>query len=773
MALKIRSTANPELIGDIQPGWSIDENATPHAIGDGSASVGGVQFSAARRDDSEFLLNKAVTVYYEPEGTVTGGNNVTGTFDSVDVSGGTVGVTSTSLLSSLTAERSIRPTFNLDKEMLVKTASTTGGTDAIGLHARLDTTRGMVGFLYAQTISGSGTFSAVRFLSPETNQFTASVTLAGSAYYAAYPYEIDSTGRFYIWNPDSKTIQVYSPTGTLITSWSSPTTDGTSGFTTIKYNPYDNNLWVIDNLSRIRVFTRAGALVRTFTAYDELFTPSNGIGVRAYSISFTKDYVHVAESRGIYAYTYSGTPAFYTLYEGIAYDNNSGDQTSKQIEVDAYGNYVVNVAGRLLYIAPRYGVLYRSAPLTANVSPSSGRGLAINADGNYIVIFDDYQAPNVITGYKLYAGSPVTTRGYFFSVLATILGDLSKVTYSGTSASAVYPGWNDSAWGKLNELCAATGKEIVLQNDGILVRDVLSSDIGLSNFVGSPQVSGERGEGRYIEVVSQNTSVVSAAPVFDYKTDRSKTISADINEYNVTTFQTNVWLTSVQIPTAADGVIGIFPSAGTYTIVSSDNQPVPAALWRAGGGALSVSIGDDGTSVDVTINGPSAEILGYPAPYAVASLVGDGKSTGISVIGGGVAFSPTTQSIATGADWSIVTENIAQTISQPFITSIGQSYDRGQFAAAAANGGGQTLSLTIPTSDIGGLGLTAGSTFIYNKARWRIRSSKIGNASIGITANLLTTIGEHDARVSGETIGAHDTRLNALTLGDSAIKPLY
>jgi hypothetical protein len=766
MTLKIRNNANPDLIGDIQPGWSIDENATPHVIGDGSASVGGVQFSAGRRDDSEFLLNKPVTVYYEPEGTVTAVNNVTGVFDSVDASGASAGVTSTNLLAKLTAERSIRPTFNLDKEMLVKTSSTTGGTDAIGVHARLDTTRGMVGFLYAYSDPNTGiTSSAVRFLSPSSNEFVASVVLAGSAYYAAYPYEIDSTGRIYLWNPDSKTIQVYSPAGALITSWSSPTTDGTSGFTTIKYNPYDNNLWVIDNISRIRVFSRSGTLVRTFTAYDEFFTPSNGIGVRASSISFTKDYAHVAESRGVYAYTYLGTPAFYTLYDGIAYDNNTGNNATKQIEVDAYGNYVVHVAAQLLYMAQRYGVLYRSAPLPGTPS--------INADGNYLVVFGDYQAPNVITGYRLYAGSPVTTRGYFFSVLATILGDLSKVTYSGSSSAAVYPGWNDSLWTKLNELSAATGKEIVLQNDALLVRDVRASTVELTNFIGSPQRSGNTGTGRHVEVVNQNTYNLSGSVIFDYRTDATRTVTADVNERNVTNIAADAWLVSVQNPTPGNGSTGAYPDDGGYFIMASDGQWIPGAVWTQYGGSVVASVGANGTSIDLTVNGPVATIGGYPAPYTIGSVVGTGRATGLSLIGSGVGFNPQAVKVATGADWSITSEDISQTINQPFITDLPTAYERGEFAAAAANGASQTLTATIPTADIGGLGLTNGAMFRYDKAWWRIRSSKIGNATISITADLLTTTAQHDAVVPGETIGAHDARLAALTLGDSAIKPLY
>lgn len=765
MALKIRSTANPDLIGDIQPGWSIDENATPYAIGDGSASVGGVQFSAGRRDDSEFLLNKPVTVYYEPEGTVAPGNNVTGVFDSVDTSGGSVGVTSTNFLSKLTAEISVRPSFPMTEKLYVTSAPKNNPAE-VGDSPRFDPVRNMVATISrGDGVSIPTTGTRIKYYS-NSGVLLTWTDLTGGPFIDDYntPFGIDDTGRFYIYDRVNKAILVYTNAGAYVTSWATPTT--TNQPSVIKYNKYDNTIWVVDNLYRVRSFTKAGSVTRTWITYNNLFTASTsaGTGVTCNDIAFLPDSVHCALVNGVFAYTLSGTPLYYSFY------SESENVFAKSLEFDSYGNYLLYAFGYLYSMAVRGSVLSQSSMMVASTASRPQRGLAVNEDGNAVVL----SSPDISTsGLHIFSASPTTVRGYILSVLNKILGTVANITYSGSNKNVVFPGWNDSAWSKLNELCAATGKEIVLQNDGILVRDVLVSTISLTNFVGSPQLSGERGEGRHVEVVSQNTSVVSAAPVFDYRTDRTRTISANVNEYNVTNFQTNVWLTSVQKPTIADGQIGVFPAAGTYTVVSSDDLIVPASVWQASGGTLSVGVGLDGTSIDVTINGPGTPIIGYAAPYTVASLVGDGKSTGISVIGSGVAYAPTTQKIATGADWSIVTDDISQTINQPFITTVGAAYDRAEFTAASINGGGQSISFTVPTSDIGGLGLTAGSSFIYGKARWRIRTSKVGNATISITADLLTTVGEHDARVAGETIGAHDTRLAALTLGDSAIKPLY
>lgn len=769
MALKIRNNANPDLIGDIQPGWSIDENATPHVIGDGSASVGGVQFSAGRRNDSEFLLNKPVTVYYEPEGTVAAGNNVTGVFDSVDASGASVGTTSTNLLSTLTAERSIRPMLPLTNKLRTITGTNTGGNSAdLGYWPRYDATKQMVATIDRDYTFETGARAVIKYYDHTGTIVSRTVLTGGSFVALTFPFEIDNIGRFYVSDQATKTISVFSSTGAFLTSWSSPTTDD-FGFTTIKYNPFDDNIWVVDNTSRVRAFTKGGGVVRNWKTYDNVFQPSQGVGVRASDISFTANTVHVAQVNGIYAYSPTGTPLYSTLYQDIDYSNGNAP---KALEIDRYGNYVLAIIGRLYVYGQRGSVLSKTGQLSGlpNSTASSNYGLAITPDGHYMVGVEQVSS---VASFQIFAGSPVTLRGYAYSVLNAILPNILNVTYSGSNPTVTYPGWTDSVWTKLNELCSATGKEIILRENALLMRDIRNSSIELTNLAGSPQRSGEAANGRHVEIVSQNTSVLSASVVFDYRVDPTRTVTADVNERNVTNISADAWLVSVQNPTPGNGSTGAYPDDGSYFVMASDGQWIPGSVWTQYGGSVVASVGENGTSIDLTVNGPVATIGGYPAPYTIGSIVGSGRATGLSLIGSGVGFNPQAVKVATGADWSITSEDISQTINQPFITDLPTAYERGEFAAAAANGASQTLTATIPTADIGGLGLTSGAMFRYDKAWWRIRTSKIGNATISVTADLLTTTAQHDAVVPGETIGSHDARLAALTLGDSAIKPLY
>ena len=44
-------------IGDIAPGWSVNEYATPVTIGETSGGTGNVSFNAASLPDSLFVIN--------------------------------------------------------------------------------------------------------------------------------------------------------------------------------------------------------------------------------------------------------------------------------------------------------------------------------------------------------------------------------------------------------------------------------------------------------------------------------------------------------------------------------------------------------------------------------------------------------------------------------------------------------------------------------------------------------------------------------------------
>lgn len=826
MALKIRSTTNPDLIGEIQPGWSIEENTTPHAVGDSSSGVGGVSFAIDRRDDSEFLLNKNVTVYYENDNQVGElGNNVSGYFDSVNASTIDASVTSTNVLAPLVAQQNMPPVMDgVIARVFNKTSADRmpAGGGVVGdiiygigtgqLYTFNKKTFTRLGKVFLQDRPDGQTFLPVdSAINPFNNliyavnadgpnapinpiagiygldgSYVGNIELpaVGSSYRSFRGIGFDSSGNVYLGVRDKPSLSSAdmvtrvvkcSPTGTLISSWvifdssvfvSGPTTGS-------KIYDFYNPIITTDGVSEVMAvgyyLTMGGATLPEITdprnrkaflrGYTTTGTLSRSRNLPEWT-STTNDQSPVTTSRqDIISHLFYTAGSLYASY--LTYANasqNSNDTTSY------FGKFTKSDNTATILVP---------SPDANNVTKASY--IVDRALGSVYISGDDTlsQASAKYSHlYKMLLGD-IALSSIFRYYVDKVNPDLG-VTFTGSDPAAFYPGWSDSLWAKLNELCAATSKEIIFSDTNLVIRDIASSSVTLENFSPNPVTSiGDGSIARYINIVSQNASQIISRPVFDYMFDQSRSISAGVGEYNVTNIQTNVWLTSVQNPVMIAGQVGQYPGDGQYTVSSQDGLLVPPSTWQRYGGSVQVFIGQDGQSVDVAVTGPNQAIPGYQAPYSVSSQVGNGKSTGISVIGSGVATSPSTLKIATGADWSKISQDIAQTINTPFITSPAIAYDRAPWACTIANGLNQEISLTIPMHQLGGLGLVAGSTFVYRKCRWRIIGSTVNNLSVTVKAVRYGTVGEHDALYSGQTVGAHDARLAALTLGDSAIKPLY
>jgi hypothetical protein len=89
MAIEIEMTGSGT-VGDILPGWTVNEYATPANIGDFSNGSGGVNFTAEAKNDSLLLANNnIITKYTDPARSL---GQVSGVVKTVSQSGMTVSV---------------------------------------------------------------------------------------------------------------------------------------------------------------------------------------------------------------------------------------------------------------------------------------------------------------------------------------------------------------------------------------------------------------------------------------------------------------------------------------------------------------------------------------------------------------------------------------------------------------------------------------------------------------------------------------------------------
>jgi len=106
VALKIAMTGSGT-VGDVIPGWSVAEYATPVIAGLYAGGTGDVSLSAAGRDDSYFIINNdIVSTFTDVDGV---DHNISGVVRNVSQQGLSVSFGHTTVLEKFNAEKTIPP----------------------------------------------------------------------------------------------------------------------------------------------------------------------------------------------------------------------------------------------------------------------------------------------------------------------------------------------------------------------------------------------------------------------------------------------------------------------------------------------------------------------------------------------------------------------------------------------------------------------------------------------------------------------------------------
>lgn len=333
-------------------------------------------------------------------------------------------------------------------------------------------------------------------------------------------------------------------------------------------------------------------------------------------------------------------------------------------------------------------------------------------------------------------------------------------------------GFEGSVWEWLQQACTAYGWEIYLNSDDeISSRPIGSTSIVFSNPGAIPTMTPQfSGTGRRIDIEYTGATVVNSGEVYSALEDDNRILRVDAGLTVTTKIETKAYLTSVLSPSRTT----TYPNpVGTYYVVDSDDLPIVAAQWEDYGGSLSVTIDPDSAGVlNVVLVGPVEEIPGTNSPYSIAVSDGENQYAALSVVGSGVVSSPGVLELQTGADPLIVVQEVAGKVTNAFIADREMAYDAGVWASLDASGPSPTLSLTVPTRELVGFGISQGSIFRYEQAFWRITNASISQASTSITASMHVTVGDFDTAWSGEDVGDYDAAWDGYTLKDQRVLPL-
>ena len=737
MAVELTTTGSGT-IGNITPGWNVQEYATPVVAGNRAGGIGGLSFSAKKNDDSAFIINNNSTFTHDELGSISG------VIKTANISGEVVSVTQSSDL------------FIFDKEKEIP------GLVSGGVHQTVD--------LLHQIAKKD-----IRLKSGLSGGFW---SLAG------HNAGFNSSGEML----DYKEYQVkYSWIG------SPSNTNYSQYIMTCK-----NALWVEygDHLYRFNKlfarYVRGDTIVSDisnpnyFVAFKSFITSSSGYCEWAVDGGPSDSVTNTDRSISIKVNRATNQLQIFCDYRSGGNVINGNQNATINASINTANELAVFIEYNLLSVNPSGTYNYRLKATvcnTSNYSIYTTATLDFTADAMPIY-YDQWRLRSAGTGDEGYRSVWVDDTTSVKSIAEwenEPSYSLSASVISADIISRPVLGGKYNMWQFLQDACSAHGQEISISNGVTYVRVNGELQLNITNIVASPSLNIETSfSGETVDIVYSGATAPASGPgiytssrseVYNVYTDKNRIISVNANEIITTTVKTDNYLLSV-LPTYKSST---FPNvAGAYAVCDSTGANVTNGAWASYGGKVIVSINeDDRTAIDIKVIGPTRTIPGKTAPYSLAYSSGSEKYAALSILGTAIKGAPETLSLQTGAPQDKSSQASSADVKNVHIGSIGKAYTAGLWISANASGPRVSFSGSIPISSIAGFGLTAGSLFRYEDAIYRVDSTTVNNISVSINATLYTICNDFDSLWSTKTVEFHDDIWSGYEVQDQIIRPLW
>lgn len=418
---------------------------------------------------------------------------------------------------------------------------------------------------------------------------------------------------------------------------------------------------------------------------------------------------------------------------------------------------------------------------------------------------------------------------YYLS-LAGITDNIS-ISSGLSSTPVVAQGWKGDLWTKVKELCVIFGAEISLVRDSVVLRPIRQiRALELNNGTESWAIS-NTDLAKNVNINYYDSTYIASGLVYP-----KGGWNEDVTVYTVDAGQTlkvsipvDVSITSLNQPVCVSSVAKNYTATSVYAVAGNDGLPITPAQWNGTGGRLSVAIGKDGKSIDLTIKGATGSTAAY-APYRIAVSAGPSDYySSLRIVGSGVHYEQKTLTVPTGAGDELTSRDIGVTVDNIFVNTYEDALN------TASNVTGRWSSpireITITKADINkpgetkqnyaaatfsefddyasGVGITTfslfdtiwfGETFAefdqfwydqvenefdfqvfgnangarvrWRNAMYRIRNVSITPDSVTYTAQADTTFDDFDEYAGTITFNDFDAEFSGMTFSDFAIIPL-
>jgi hypothetical protein len=337
-------------------------------------------------------------------------------------------------------------------------------------------------------------------------------------------------------------------------------------------------------------------------------------------------------------------------------------------------------------------------------------------------------------------------------------------------------------WEYIQQACSAFDLEVASIDSTLIVRPTGLEELTIDNKTVPTIAPNATLTGRSVEVVFTNAMNIVNEELYNARSDNNRIISVNVNEQITTTVTISGTPTVVFLPQRTTAIPNGF---GQYSVIDSKGTPVPEYLFAAAGGRLDVQINQEvPNAIDITLYAPASNFVSgggtpfggtnplYPGPYKLAYNAAGNDYAALSILGVGVKTTPETLKILTAADPEKTAQDVAKTITNQFIVSKEQAYDRGMWAVTEASGPRVTMSTSLPISTLTSFGYAGGSLIRYRDSIYRIGDATIGNLGMNFNSSRFVRVSDIDELWDGKAVGLFDAMWEGYDSSDFVIAPL-
>lgn len=803
--VSLNFTSGSGRIGDIFPGWTVHEDATPVAPGAGSGGTGYVNLGVAYGEDSEFVVGNSAVFSHPDLGDVVGRvDTFSGSGMYVD-SG--VSLTMGTVLQRLNVNK-VMPAVWRDqnvtppKVFMGPLVGQVANIWDIAVNASLGrvyvSSYGSVDGVERQRVlifdAQTGDFiSEFGFAGSGAGGFGTSSSNVGALEKGPCSLAVDGSGNVLVHDPTNNRVNMYTGFGAFISSFT-----GTAGLWLDTYTSsmgvQSDGTIVIGVSNAIEQYSSSGSFIRRVNlpeaSYPEFYSP-NCIAVdssdRIIAVFAKQDSLGPSVAVGfneIRIYDASLTFQSNFTYQYEFHPDPVRAQGGSYVVADPDGStmwvrgFWSSYFSQLDYTGTELGRQSPELPQSFDITRfDNGYAFDITSSGlMYVVPRGNMQTEgSVWWQYRfemsdVLSPNPLTLEGVIRQYINTVDPNITLTYNATTNPNVAAPGWSGNLWGKLNELCAAFGIEISAVDGEVTVSDIGTKTVDPEDvIVGSTSLSlNYLTSGRSINIMNYN--VTRGDGIMWDAAETETTLSVGVGEVVTETIATTNYPTFLHQPVQSD----IFPLLpGQYYVIASDNLPVNSQQWADYGGMVTVAISETVPGgIEVTLRGPATAIPGVTAPYSLAISDGSTARPAISVTGMGVFTNPEQVNLLTGADPASTDQDVALDIDNPFIQNLEQAYDRGAWACTTASGPSATLAFGIPSSALTNFADAPGAIVDAKYSRYRINSADITRATTSLNSSTYVTTEDIDKLWLNADTGDFDAYWGSYETIDFDIKPL-